>query len=86
MTLAVCLSCGEFKTGAFSSCPNCGHHPVTLDDRAAHFICCDQLNTPGDLQGIAKKIQSGEKLKFRPEELSEIKSLLAKTQDQMMKK
>lgn len=86
MTLAVCLSCGEFKTGAFASCTKCGHHPVTLDDRAAHYICCDQCNTVEDLKGIAKRIQSGEKLKFRPDDLAEIKSILAKMQKHMMKK
>jgi len=86
MTIAVCLSCGEFKTGAFASCPKCDHHPVTLDDRAAHYICCDQCNTVEDLKSIAKRIQGGEKLKFRPEDLVEIKSTLAEEQKKMMKK
>ena len=86
MTVAVCLSCGEFKTGAFASCPKCSHHPVTLDDRAASFICCDQCSTVEDLKSYAKRIKRGERLKFRPDDLAKIKSVLAETQKNIMKK
>ena len=84
MTQAVCLSCGEFKIGALTTCPNCGHHPITLDDRAAHFICCDQLNTLEDLKSISQRIKSGETIQFNPEHISQIKSLIADMQDNMM--
>lgn len=84
MTTAVCLNCGEFKTGAFATCPKCGHHPVTLDDRAAHFICCDHLNTLEDLKDIAQRVQAGETIKFKPDDLAQIKVLLADMQDKMM--
>ena len=81
MTVAVCLNCGEMKTGAFAPCPSCGHHPVTLDDRAAHFISSSQCNTGADLERICEKVRRKEKLQFRPEDLAMIKVEMAKMQE-----
>lgn len=83
--MAVCLNCGEMKTGAFSTCPSCKHHPVTLDDRAAHYICSSQCNAPADLQAMAQKVKRKEKLPFNPQDLAMIKTQLAAMQEMMMK-
>ena len=60
MTVAVCLKCGTMKRGAWTWCPI----PADPEDKAKHVMTSDHYFSKADLEGISKRIQSGQPVHF----------------------
>jgi len=72
MTAAVCLRCGEFKTGALTRCPRCSHEPTSPEERAKHVLVSDRFFSLPQLEDASLRIKRGETLAYPPEELSSL--------------
>jgi hypothetical protein len=48
MPIAICLLRGKKKFGALAPCPNCGHQPELLEDKAKHLTLSDHYYSSQD--------------------------------------
>jgi hypothetical protein len=69
VTIAVCLRCGEFKHGAFTTCSKCDYLPDDDESLTKHLLVSDHFHTEETLKAIAARIKSGEPVTFDPESL-----------------
>ena len=72
MTVAICIKCGAFKFGAFSSCEKCGATPETEDDVALSMMTSDHFHSQEELGDIGKAIASGKKIALAPDDREKI--------------
>lgn len=76
MTVAICISCGKEKWGAFNQCDNCGFIPSTEDDLAESVFLSDHYFKKNTLEEISLAFQSGNPPKIDPKSKEMIKSQL----------
>lgn len=58
MTRAVCIKCGDQKSGCWTQCPACGHTPHGETELADSLCMSDQiLDDEEDLEGVAEYIR-----------------------------
>ena len=74
MTVAVCLKCGDYKTGALTPCPSCRHDPKSLDEQAKHFMMTSHFRPEAELHAVARRVKAGEEVTFDPVQLEVIKA------------
>jgi len=67
MTVAICFACGEFKVGAFTSCPHCGAEPTTDEDLAHSLALTDHYLTPEALEQVQQRAVAGQPIDIAPE-------------------
>ena len=68
MTAAICLKCGEEKTGAFSACKACGATPKSEAELALSLVLCTHLSSKPQLTHYAHEIKNRLRLSM-PENL-----------------
>jgi len=73
MTAAICLKCGEFKFGAWTPCPKCGHLPTDDEDRVKHLIVTDHFFSQDELKSIGQTVMDGKQPQFSPEQIEQFK-------------
>src|SRR5439155_5748389 len=66
MTLAMCLSCGSQKFGAYVACPVCGFEPVAPIDKAKSMMLSDHTLDSTQLSQLGDAIRRGAQLPFDP--------------------
>lgn len=78
MSAAVCLPCGNSKTGAWSQCSACGHRPETLEDRARHLMVTDRYLKPEVLARVAEGIRAGVPPQFVEDQVRQVAAEIAR--------
>ena len=71
---ALCLRCGVSRRLASRPCAACGHVPVSLDDRAAHFLVLEL--SPDQREHLASKLRAGGTFAPDPDELERMKRVV----------
>ncbi len=61
MTIAICISCGAEKFGAWTPCPACGHKPQTKDDAMLSLALSEWFLDDDGRKRWAQQIQGGVK-------------------------
>lgn len=69
MTVAVCLRCGAFKRGAYTTCLKCSYTPDDDESLTKHLLGTDHFHSREALEAIAARITSGESITFDEETL-----------------
>ena len=59
MTIAVCVFCGEIKTGSYTACEICKRAPLSEDDLIYATALSDHFLTPESLREISHSMISG---------------------------
>jgi hypothetical protein len=77
MTVAVCLECGQMKSGAWTQCPACGYQPSGAEELAKSLMVSDNCIAPDKLKEFAARRQQGEPWNFGPELLEMFKQRIA---------
>ena len=77
--LAICFKCGAFKNGAFETCHNCMHRPLTRVDYARSLALSDHHMDRDRLHEVAAQMRSGIPVTIDPRV---IKRMLAKLDDE----
>ena len=66
MTVAICFACGEFKVGAFTTCPACGAEPKTDEELAHSLAFTDHYLTPEGLAQVQQQAAAGQPVHIDP--------------------
>ena len=69
MTVAVCLTCGEIKVGAWTECPQCGCTPEDEESMTKHLLATDHYLSREDLERVSTDIKAGKEIAFDPASL-----------------
>jgi hypothetical protein len=72
MTVAVCLHCGAYKVGAFTTCPACSYVPDDDESLTKHLMVTDHYMDAAQLRDIAARVEAGQTLTFDPESMKEM--------------
>ena len=70
MTLAICITCGHEKVGAFTTCGECGFEPTDPVDRAKSIALSDANMSTQELRAIGEQIKSGVDPSFDAESIA----------------
>ncbi len=62
MTLAICHSCGEKKSGCLVACSKCNNTPTSRDDLAASLLLSDHYYDVDVLKDYSQRIKNGSKI------------------------
>jgi hypothetical protein len=77
MTVAVCLECGQMKSGAWTPCPSCSFQPRGLEELAKSLMLSDNCIATATLTEFAARRQQGEPWNFGPELVERFKERVA---------
>ena len=77
MTVAVCLECGQMKSGAWTPCPACAFQPRGVEELAKSLMLSDNCIAPATLAEFAARRQQGEPWNFGPELVERFKERVA---------
>jgi len=64
MTIAVCLRCGEFKNGAWTTCEKCGYAPHDDESYTKHLLITEHYLSREQLEDVSAKVKAGEPIDF----------------------
>lgn len=69
MTVAVCLRCGDFKHGAWTTCLKCGYTPDDDESLTRHVLVTDHFLSREQLEEVSAMVKAGQPIEFPPEVL-----------------
>jgi hypothetical protein len=84
MTVAICISCGERKFGAFVGCKGCGFRPTSEEELAKSMMVTDHYFSTEQLDEIARDWNSGKPVRFDPGNVSQFVEMVRKQQTRKM--
>ncbi|MGH7225277.1 MAG: hypothetical protein ACRELF_18805 [Gemmataceae bacterium] len=67
----MCLKCGEFKHGAWTTCFKCGYTPDDDESYTKHLLVTDHYLSQEQLEEVADRVKAGESVQFPPEVLQQ---------------
>ena len=79
MTIAICMSCGDKKFGAYGPCESCGFDPTTAEELALPLIFTDHYLSFDKLDEVGQLIKAGELSAVDPATISSLATLLRST-------
>lgn len=85
MTAAICLECGQMKSGAWTPCQSCNYQPSGVEELAMAVILSDNFIALDKLKEFSARRQRGEPWKLNPDLVEMVKAqvsaIIPMTQD-----